>query len=127
MSLLIITGCGSSSESKEEEDRFNTTLSFSGYMWQVKTGDEPMGPGPNYFSDNAKNAWVDSSGYLHLAITNRNGVWQCAEVICTESLGYGSYEFDIATPSDAIDKNTVLGLFTWDDDFPLYYSILRLK
>ncbi|HQA53253.1 MAG TPA: hypothetical protein PK419_10400, partial [Spirochaetota bacterium] len=125
INLLIISGCGSSTDS--DEDTFNSTLFFSGYTWQVKTGDEKMGPGPNYFSNNAKNAWVDSSGYLHLAITNRNGEWQCAEVICTESLGYGTYSFDVDTPADAIDKNTVLGLFTWDDDFPSFYREIDIE
>ncbi|HQA53454.1 MAG TPA: hypothetical protein PK419_11425, partial [Spirochaetota bacterium] len=65
--------------------------------------------------------------YLHLAITNRNGEWQCAEVICTESLGYGTYSFDVDTPADSIDKNTVLGLFTWDDDFPSYYREIDIE
>ncbi len=125
INLLIVSGCGSSTDS--DEDTFNSTLFFSGYTWQVKTGDEKMGPGPNYFSNNAKNAWVDSSGYLHLAITNRNGEWQCAEVICTESLGYGTYSFDVDTPADSIDKNTVLGLFTWDDDFPSYYREIDIE
>ena len=46
INLLIISGCGSSTDS--DEDTFNSTLFFSGYTWQVKTGDEKMGPGPNY-------------------------------------------------------------------------------
>ena len=84
-------------------------LSFSGYEWQVRSG--YGGPGPNTWSD--ANVWVDSQGYLHLAITYQNGVWSCAEVQLPSRLGFGTYTFELARQSDPLDPNIVLGLFNY--------------
>lgn len=93
---------------------------FSGYDWDVKTsGGFLFGPGPNIFSDNLENVWVDEEGKLHLRITYRDGEWRCAEVISNDSFGYGTYRFYIDSPVNALDPNVVLGLFTWSDD-PAY-------
>lgn len=92
-----------------------TSIAFAGYTWGVKSF--PLyGPGPNAFSDSPQNVWVDASGALHLRITNRDGQWQCAEVILDHSLGRGKYSFTLSSPVGALDPNVVLGLFTWDDD-----------
>jgi len=90
-------------------------IDFSGYRWCVKASTSPVGPGPNYFSDNPENIRVDSSGYLHLKITNRNNQWQCAEVVSEKSFGYGTYQFTLGPGAVSFDPNIVLGLFTWDD------------
>lgn len=93
------------------------TISFSNRNWTVKaSGGALWGPGPNNFSDDAKNVWVDAEGKLHLAITNEGGVWQCAEVILESALGYGTYRFTLESPVEALDPNVVLGLFTWNDN-----------
>ncbi|NDV61907.1 glycoside hydrolase family 16 protein [Puniceicoccales bacterium CK1056] len=93
---------------------------FSGYDWDVKTsGGFLFGPGPNVFSDDLENVWVDAEGKLHLRITYRDGQWRCAEVISNDSFGYGTYRFYVDSPVDALDPNVVLGLFTWSDD-PAY-------
>jgi hypothetical protein len=94
-------------------------LSFSGYNWWVKTSTGTVGPGPNYFSDSTNNVWLDGQGQLHLRITNRSNQWQCAELVSARTFGYGSYRFQLASPADALDRNVVLGLFTWSDD-PAY-------
>ena len=94
-------------------------LSFSGYDWWVKTSAGLVGPGPNYFSDSTNNLWLDGQGQLHLRITNRSNQWQCAELVSARTFGYGSYRFQLASPADNINPNTVLGLFTWSDD-PAY-------
>lgn len=96
-----------------------TTLSFSGYSWSVKGSTEPVGPGPNFFSDRGENVWVDSAGQLHLRTTYRDGQWRSAEVILNQSLGYGKYTFNVASTLGNLDPNVVLGLFTWSDD-PAY-------
>ena len=62
------------------------SLLFAGRSWSVKSGPGPLGPGPNLFSNSPQNVWVDAMGQLHLAITNRDGQWQAAEVILNESL-----------------------------------------
>ena len=95
------------------------TLQFSGYTWNVKTSAGKVGPGPNLFSDSTNNVWVDASGRLHLKITKDANRWNCAEVICTNSLGHGTYRFYLDSPVDNLDPNVVLGLFTWSDD-PAY-------
>ena len=92
------------------------TLNFSGATWTVKTSTGKAGPGPNYFSDSPSNVAVDAHGHLHLRITHNGDRWQCAEVIHTASLGYGTYRFYLATRVDDLDPNIVLGLFTWRDE-----------
>ena len=96
------------------------TIEFSGYTWKVKASETPVGPGPNYFSDKTQDVWVDASGRLHLNIVYRNGRWYCSEVVTAIPLGYGTYTFTLASRVDQLDKNAVLGLFTWDDTAPEY-------
>ncbi len=85
---------------------------FRSYKWDIKSSQAPVGPGPNLFS--SKNVSVDKQGYLHLAISQTNGKWQCAEVICERSLGYGIYRFTVVG-SPIFDPNATLGLFTWSE------------
>jgi hypothetical protein len=96
-------------------------VEFSGYTWEVKSSEEAVGPGPNYFSDAADNVWVDRRGRLHLKLTYSEGRWHCAEVINTESLGLGRYTFELGSPVSDFDPNVVLGLFTWSD-YPAYHN-----
>jgi hypothetical protein len=94
------------------------TIEFSGYTWRVKSSGAPVGPGPNYFSDREEDIWVDEDGKLHLWIVFRDGTWYSTEVLTTAPLGYGTYTFVVGSPVDTLDKNVVLGLFTWDDTAP---------
>jgi len=97
-------------------------LYFGGYEWWVKASDTAVGPGPNLFSDSRDNVWLDSERQLHLKITKnaKNGdTYECAEVVCRDNLGYGTYVFSMASRVDNLDPNCVLGLFTWSDD-PAY-------
>lgn len=90
---------------------------FSGFDWTVKSSDQPVGPGPNFFSDSSENVWVDDRGYLRLRISYRLGRWWSAEVICSCSPGFGTYAFRI--PPETVrdfDANAVLGLFNWSDE-----------
>ena len=95
--------------------RATKTIQFSGYEWQVKSSSARVGPGPNYFSDDANNVEVDARGRLHVRITQRDGRWYCAEVISMRSFGYGTYRFYVDTNVDSLDAKVVLGLFTWSD------------
>jgi hypothetical protein len=90
-------------------------LSFGGYQWAVKQSSGRVGPGPNYFSGSPSNVWVDAAG-LHLTIQKgaRNR-WSATEVISRQSFGYGTYEWTVASRVDNLDRNVVLGLFTWND------------
>lgn len=97
---------------------YTRTLQFSGYTWGVKASAAPVGPGPNYFSDLGSDVFVDSSGRLHLKIVQRDGHWYSTEIVHTQSMGYGTYTFELASRVDQLDPNVVLGLFTWDDLAP---------
>ncbi len=96
------------------------TLEFAGYVWKVKASETPAGPGPNYFSDSIDDVWVDAQDRLHLKIVYRNDRWYSTEVFSDAPLGYGIYTFTLASRVDQLDKNVVLGLFTWDDTAPAY-------
>jgi hypothetical protein len=97
------------------------TILFSGHQWTVKdSGSARWGPGPNYFSPSSNNVWVDSQGRLHLKITNSKGKWSCAEVVSKTSFGHGSYRFYLDSAVDRLDRNVVLGLFTWHDTDPSF-------
>lgn len=98
-------------------------ITWSGYTWEVKSYEKnPVGPGPNYFSGGINNVWVDRNGNLHLKITNQNGRWYCAELATKKSFGYGTYRFYPSTRFDNLDKNIVVGLFTWDNTSSAYYN-----
>ena len=91
-------------------------IPFSGYMWNVKKSTGRVGPGPNYFSDATQNVWVDLSGKLHMKIRKNKGKWYCSEIVSNQSFGYGTYRFYIDSYVDNLDRNVVLGLFTWSDN-----------
>lgn len=87
---------------------------FSGHMWHAKDSKgELVGPGPNRFA--AGNVW-SANDKLHLRIADGPDGWQCAEVVTSESFGYGTYTFVVDTDAAALDANVVLGLFTWSDN-----------
>jgi Glycosyl hydrolases family 16 len=85
-------------------------ISFSGYTWVVRSSGRG-GPGPNSWEPN--NVSVDTNGYLHLRLTQRDGKWYCAELHTRERLGFGRYEFWLKGPVDRMDRNVVLGLFNY--------------
>ena len=85
------------------------TVQFSGYEWTVKEGH--WGPGPNNFDPH--NVSVDEQGRLHLKLTFRDGKWFGAEVISTQRLGFGRYQWQIIGRLDRLDDNVVLGLFNY--------------
>jgi hypothetical protein len=92
-------------------------INWSGYNWWVRTsGGSPQGPGPNIFSDSTDNVFVDGNGDLHLRITQQpNGKWAAAEVDMHNSLGYGTYEWEVSSRYDLYSPNVVGGLFTYLD------------
>lgn len=89
-------------------------VTWSGGSWQVKTSRAAVGPGPNIFA--LANVSVDASGFLHLRIAkDAQNRWTAAEVIGPTSHGYGTYTWTVGTRLDNLDRNVVLGLFTWSD------------
>lgn len=92
---------------------FYNQISWSGYTWNVRPV-VTMGPGPNHWSNSSRNVSVNANGQLSLSITNDNETWNCIEVVGPH-LGYGSYEFVLATNPTPFDPKLVLGFFTYDD------------
>lgn len=69
------------------------------------------GPGPNPWS--ASNVWVDSKGYLHLKVSQKDGKWSCAEIWTTEPLGFGTYECHTVGRVDKLDQNLIFSMFSY--------------
>lgn len=94
------------------------TIDFSGYTWIVRSsGGAKEGPGPNYFNDSSESVWLDENCYLHLKIRSFEGNWYCSEVYTQQSFGYGMYVFQLSPGFEMMDINTIVGLFTYLDDF----------
>jgi len=105
------------SHNTSEFGRVGDSVRFSGYDWTVKVYEDQMwGPGPNYFSGSERDVFLDENGYLHLRIAKRDGKWMSTEVVADEFTGYGTYRFTVEGTMDALVRNTVLGLFTWDNN-----------
>ncbi|HMF78450.1 MAG TPA: glycoside hydrolase family 16 protein [Bryobacteraceae bacterium] len=88
----------------------STYLNFSGYEWRVRT--VPSSRGGNNLYD-AKNAWIDEEGALHLRTYKSSSKWSCAEIALTRSLGYGTYSF-VVRDTSRMQPSTVLDMFTYD-------------
>ncbi|MCU1326229.1 MAG: hypothetical protein JWN34_1599 [Bryobacterales bacterium] len=91
------------------------TLSFGGLRWFVKNAPLRVWPDNKYFA--TQSAYVDNVGRLHLTITpcpSFGGQWCAAEIFTTQNVGYGTYNFSVASPLSTLDANVTLGMFTWD-------------
>lgn len=97
------------------------TIQFAGRTWTVKYSPILVGPGPNYFSDEESDVWVDEQGFLHMRIVKRNSQWYSTEVICQDIAQHGTYTLSLGSRVDLLDKNVVLGFFTWDTGSPQYH------
>ena len=120
--LLIVLGLFSCKQSDPSfNQRIDDVITFSGRKWDIKTGFN--GPGPNNFTNHPNDVYVDDNGHLHLSVSQRtvDGVtptleWLCTEVVSQDTFGYGTYVWTIQGDPVNIDRNIVLGLFTWDNN-----------
>jgi len=94
------------------------TLSFSGYSWQVKASDRPVGPGPNHFSADAV---VSSEGAAELAVRKSRGRWLSAEMFSQDTFGYGSFVLTFRMHRQ-LDSQAVFGFFLYDAAMPPTYG-----
>jgi hypothetical protein len=111
----VVEGQAIASAMTTRVDPATRSFHWSGYDWWVKNSPSPVGPGPNYFSDNTNNVSIDAQRHLHLHITHVGSTWQCAEIVSQATPGYGTYAFHVASPVDTLDPSVILGLFTWTD------------
>jgi len=108
----------------EYPDKSVRYINWRNYCWRVKTGDL-VGPGPNYFSDDTANVWIDQQDRLHLKTNLQADRWFCAEVVLNRPLGYGRYSFKLDSRVDSLDYNTILGCFiyeTLNQEFDIEFS-----
>ncbi len=91
-----------------------STINFSGYTWNTKSGH--AGPGPNDWDNSSNSLFTDASGALHMKVSNVNGGWKSSELYLPKSLGYGTYRFEVLGRPDLLDENLVLGMFLYQDD-----------
>ena len=87
-------------------------LHFSGYDWEIRRQGSSRGGKPAPYD--LSNAWVDSSGFLHLRTSRQADHWAGAEARMTQSLGQGTYRFTVRDVSH-LDPSTGLSMFTWDE------------
>jgi hypothetical protein len=114
MAAIFLLSCQQGEPSFD--NREGDVLAFSGRLWDIKIyKDQKWGPGNNYFTNHPNDIWIDDDGHLHLTVTERVGQWRCTEVICQDTMGYGTYIWTIQGDPVDIDPNIIIGLFTWDD------------
>lgn len=87
-------------------------LKFSGYDWAVRTVPSNRGGLENLYDP--ENVWTDANGALHLRITRRSGLWYCAQLALTRSLGYGTYILRLRNVSH-LEPAAVFSMYTFDE------------
>ncbi len=108
----------------EYPDKSIKYFNWSNHRWRIKKGDL-LGPGPNYFSDDTANVWIDQQNRLHLKIDYRDNRWYCSEVVLDHSLGYGLYKFKLDSRVDSLDYNTIFAGFIYEtinEEFDIEFS-----
>ncbi len=88
-------------------------LKWKGLTWYVWSGQSL--PGNNYW--NEKGVWVDDQNRLHLSIIKKNGKWYCTGLETVNFYKYGTFTWTVASPVYKFDKNSILGLYTYLDDY----------
>lgn len=115
---LGMMACTSVNSTVIVDPSYSGPFKWSGYSWRVKYSDIPTAPRNNRFGRLGTTVFIDSTtGALVLRIQKIDSLWYAAEVVLSPSLGYGEYQFRIASNIDQLDHRAVLGLFTWDPTF----------
>ena len=84
-----------------------------GFLWMGRQWNVTTGGMAGVAKGDPSNVSIDSSGYLHLRITNNGGVFTAAELFSQDNLGFGTYQWQIQGSIDSMDPATVLGLFPY--------------
>lgn len=123
---LYLGGCGGTDDNSSINTRPDPVVppstpdhryfAFSGYVWEARKSAGAEAAGLNYYSSDERDVWVDTDKKLHLKISHRDGKWYCPEIISSSQFGYGTYTFRVAGRPDTLDRNVVLGFFTWDNN-----------
>lgn len=112
VAVAIVNGVASDAAKMPNEPR---ALRFSGYDWTIRQ--EPSPRGGVMAEYDPANVWLDDRGRLHLKITKGANGWKCAEIKLNDSLGYGTYSFQVQDLSH-LEPAAVTGIYTYDDLAP---------
>lgn len=104
---------------------FSNSFSFTNLEWPLnseifwnirdgKGGPQSSEGIDNYWSSSSSSVWVDDEDNLHLKLRKFADIWYCSQISSVKSFGYGEYTFKINSRVDQLDKNIVLGLFTYE-------------
>lgn len=88
-------------------------LNWKGQDWYLTGG--KANPGNNYWNNTG--AWIDNKDRLHLTIVKDNGKWKCTMLNSEYTYLYGTFTWTVASPVYNFDKNSVVGLCTYLDDY----------
>ena len=86
----------------------HAAIKWKGYDWNVTQGGMA-----GVAAGSQANVSIDAAGYLHLRIAKNSGVWTASELFSAQTLGFGSYQWQLEGPVDTFDKQIVLGLFPY--------------
>jgi hypothetical protein len=106
--VLTITGCGGGGTLIPASTPTSDGSVWKGHNWKITTGGMA-----GVAQGNPANIFVNSNGYLHLRIINRGGTYTASEMFSADSMGFGTYQWQIEGAVDNMDKSTVLGLFPY--------------
>ena len=81
-----------------------TSINWAGYTWQITDY-----KGGSFTSDNV---WVDTAGKLHMKLIYENGKWEGYNLILNNTVGYGTYKWNIDTDVGALEKANPSLLFS---------------
>jgi hypothetical protein len=91
-------------------------IAFARYAWNVRGDDGPPTTVGGWSRDQVS---VRDDGALVLELSRQDGVWQSAEVYTDQQgFGYGTYRWEVESRLDTLDRNVVLGLFTYERGAP---------
>jgi|SRR5665647_336420 len=88
-------------------------LKWKGQNWYLT--DNRSGPNNNYWNNTG--AWIDNQNRLHLTIVEDEGIWKCTMLRSQHRYLYGTFTWTVASPVYSFDKNSVVGLYTYLDDY----------
>jgi hypothetical protein len=88
-------------------------LNWKGQNWYLTGG--KANPGNNYWNNTG--AWIDNQNRMHLTVVNDNGKWKCTMLSSQYAYPYGTFTWTVASPVYTFDKNSVVGLCTYLDDY----------
>src|SRR5690606_37817519 len=98
---------GAPSPAHDRLSAYPRRVRFAGHEWAVKrTTNNPAGPGPNHFSDDPADIWVDDAG-MHFTVRRHGERWTCTEALLDAHLGHGRYLWETNTRVELLDPRLV--------------------